>query len=49
MMSMNFRNVAILNIKGADYCGITSGISKNENVYSLPKGDFKNKKKHYKT
>ena len=30
MMSMNFINIAILNIKGSDYCCIISLISKNE-------------------
>ena len=30
MMSMNLSNIAILNIKGADYHCIVSGISKNE-------------------
>ena len=29
MMSMNLSNIAILNIKGSDYCCIISGISKN--------------------
>ena len=32
MMSMNFSDIAILNIKSANYCGITSGISKNESM-----------------
>ena len=30
MMSMNLSNIAILNIKSANYCCIISGISKNE-------------------
>ena len=30
MMSMNLSDIAILNIKGSDYCCIISGISKNE-------------------
>ena len=29
MMSMNLSNIAILNIKGTDYCCIISLISKN--------------------
>ena len=29
MMSMNLSNIAILNIKGTDYCYIISLISKN--------------------
>ena len=27
MMSMNLSNIAILNIKGSDYCSIISGIT----------------------
>ena len=30
MMSMDLRDVAVLNIKGFDYCFILSGISENE-------------------
>ena len=30
MISMNLSDIAILSIKGADYCWIISGISKNE-------------------
>ena len=46
MMSMNFNGTAILNIKGAKYCGITSGILKNEaidltqNVFLMEKKVF---------
>ena len=29
---MNLSNIAILNIKGADYCCIISGISKSEAI-----------------
>ena len=32
MMSMNLSDIAILNIKSADYCCIISGISKNEAI-----------------
>ena len=32
LMSMNLSDIAILNIKGADYCCITSGISKAINL-----------------
>ena len=32
MMSMNLKAIAILNIKGADYCFIISGISKSETI-----------------
>ena len=32
MMSMNLYDIATLNIKGADYCCIISGISKSEAI-----------------
>ena len=32
MMSMNLSDIAILNIKGADYCCIISRISKSEAI-----------------
>ena len=32
MMSMNLSDIAILNIKSADYCCIISGISKSEAI-----------------
>ena len=32
MMSMNLSSIALLNIKGSDYCCIISGISKNEAI-----------------
>ena len=32
IMSINLSNIAILNIKGSDYCCIISGISKNEAI-----------------
>ena len=32
MMSMNLSDIAILNIQGADYCFIISGISKSEAI-----------------
>ena len=32
MMSMNLRNIAILNIQGADYCFIINRISKSETI-----------------
>ena len=35
MMSINLRNIAILNIKGSDYCFIASLISKNEAINLL--------------
>ena len=35
MMSMNLSNIAFLNIKNADYCGIIIGISKTEAIKLL--------------
>ena len=32
MMSMNLSNIAILNIKGVDYCCFISGISKSQTI-----------------
>ena len=32
MISMNLKDINILNIKGADYCCVTSGISKSEAI-----------------
>ena len=32
MMSLNLSNIAILNIKGSNYCCIISGISKTEAI-----------------
>ena len=32
MMSMNLSDIAIFNIKGADYCCIVNGISKSETI-----------------
>ena len=43
MMSMNLSDIAILSIKGADYCCIISGISINEAVNLLQKADLKEK------
>ena len=40
MMSMNLSDIAILNINGADYCCIVSGISKSEVINSLKNADF---------
>ena len=36
-MSMNLSNIAILNIKDADYCYIISGITKNEAIKVMKK------------
>ena len=43
MMSMNFSDIAILNIKGSDYCCIISGISKREAMKLLQKIDLTEK------
>ena len=43
MMSMNFNDIAILNIKGSDYRFIISLISKNEAINLLENGDLTKK------
>ena len=40
---MNLSKIVILNNKGADYCCIISGISKNETVNLLQKAVLKEK------
>ena len=40
---MNFSDIAILNIKGSDYCCIISGISKREAMKLLQKIDLTEK------
>ena len=35
MMSVNLRDIAILNVKGSDYCCIISLISENEPIKLL--------------
>ena len=47
-MSINLRNIAILNIKGSDYCCIISLISKNEAIKLLQNANLTEKKEHYK-
>ena len=50
MMSMNLSDMAILNIHGADYRCIISGISKCEAINLIQNIDLTEKKaKHYKT
>ena len=49
MMSMNLSDVAILNIHGADYRCIISGISKSEAVILLRNIDLTEKVEHYET
>ena len=43
MMPMRLSNIAILNIKGSDYCSIISGISKSEAIKLLQNIDFTEK------
>ena len=40
MMSINLINIAILNIRGSDYCCIISLISKNEAIKLMQKTDL---------
>ena len=43
MMSMNLSNIAILNIKGSDYCCIISSIRKNEVINLTENADLTEK------
>ena len=43
MMSMKLRNIAILNINGANYDRIINGISKNEAINVLQNGSLTEK------
>ena len=43
MMSMNLSDIAILNIKGSDYCCIISLISKNEVINLMQNADLTEK------
>ena len=49
MMPMNLSDIAILNIKSADYRCIISGISKNEAINLMQNIDLTKKVEHYKT
>ena len=40
---MNLRDIAILNIKSADYCCIISGITKNEAISLMENADLTKK------
>ena len=42
-MSMNLSDIAILNIKGSDYCCIISGISKSEAIKLIQNIDLTGK------
>ena len=43
MMSISLNDIAILNIKGSDYCCIISLISKNEAIKLLQNADLTEK------
>ena len=43
MMSMNLSDIAVSNIKGADYCCIISGISKSETINLMQKINLSDK------
>ena len=43
MMSVNLRDIAILNIKGSDYCCIISLISKNKAMNLMQNSDLTKK------
>ena len=43
MTSLNLRDIAILNIKGSDYCCIISLISKNEDINLLQNANLTEK------
>ena len=49
MISMNLSDIAILNIKSADYCCIISEISKTEAINFMQNTDLTIKAEHYKT
>ena len=43
MISMNFSDIAILNIQSADYCCIISGITKSEAINLMKNIDLNEK------
>ena len=45
MISMKLSNLAILNIKGANYCCIISEISKSEDINPMQNIDLTEKRK----
>ena len=49
MISMKLSNLAILNIKGANYCCIISEISKSEDINLMQNIDLTEKEKYNKT
>ena len=48
IMSMNFTDIAILNIKGSDFCCIISWISKNDAINLMQNADLAEKVEYYK-
>ena len=48
MMSMNLKNIYILNNEGPGYCCIISGISKSEAINLMQNVDVTEKVEHYK-
>ena len=46
MMSINLSNIAILNIHGADYLSVVSGISKNKATNLLQRAELKETKRN---
>ena len=48
-MSINLSDIAILNVKGSDYCCIISLISKNEAINLMQNADLAKKTEHCKT
>ena len=49
MMSVNHRGIAILNIKGSDYCCIISLISKIEAINLIQNSDLTKKSRTFRT
>ena len=49
MLSVNLSDIAILNIKGSDYCCIISLISKNEGINLMQNADLTKKTENDKT
>ena len=47
-MSINLSDIAILNIKGSDYCCIIRLISKTEAINLMQNTDFSKNPEHYK-
>ena len=48
MISVNFSDIAILNIKGSDDCCVISLISKNKAIRLIQNADLNKKVEYYK-